>query len=444
MPDLDLTALEPGSLMMFHDDEGDGVALAVSLREGMFCRARRGWQALPLSSTILDGISLRCVHPDFVALYDQLQDHGQMPSVAQTQEFEIDVKPGAKPTPAPIVLRPFGAAGPQEAAVRGMLLGLALGDAVGLLAGSPPARGLLPAGAATQLTLATADALVRAEVSSPALMTKEPIDTATREIVHAFRRWALRRGEVPASAAGDAGWTSQLAALRERRGSSPTTVQALLTNGSIDSDGYHALLRTAPIAAWNRAQELLVRASVESTHSAAKVDHVAQLWVTLLRRALDAPTLDLATTITRNELGARSKIARHLGMIEARAAGAPCDVAMLHHLAPRRSALSALTGGLYVALSYPDADTVGEALAFAAQAAHGNAVAAVAGAALGATHGVHALPTSLVSRLELGWAMDTLARDLTFVGRAGVVREIQTTASPEADRLRRAYPAAGR
>lgn len=444
MPDLDLTALEPGSLMMFHDADGDGVALAVMLAEGTFCRARRSWHPVPDGSTILDGISLRHVHPDFVAFHDVLQDRGLLPSIPQTEEFETDVEQDGTVTPASIVRRPFGGGGAPESAVRGMLLGFALGDAMGSRQGSSPGSGVLPAGAATQLTLATADALVRAEVSFPALMTKQSTGTATREIAHAYRRWALRRGEVPATTAKDTGWTAELAALRERRGTSPTTVQALLTNGSIDSDGYHALLRTAPIAAWNRAQDQLVRASVESTHSAAKVDHVAQLWVTLLRRALDAPTLDLATTITRNELGARSKIARHLGMIEARAAAAPCDVAMLHHLAPRRSALSALTGGLYVALSYPDADTVDEALAFAAQAAHGNAVAAVAGAALGATHGVHALPMSLVSRLELGWAMDTLARDLTLVGRAGVVREIQATASPEADRLRRAYPAAGR
>ncbi|GMA33188.1 ADP-ribosylglycohydrolase family protein [Litorihabitans aurantiacus] len=444
MPELDLAALDPDSLMMFHDEEGDGVALAVFLRDGQFCRARRTWHPLPRSSTILDGISLRCVHPDFVALYDQLQDHGQMPSVAQTQEFEIDVKPGAAPTQAPIVRRrPFGAAGPPEAAVRGMLLGLALGDGVAATGGAVPPHGVLRAGAASQLGLATADGLLRTEVSRAAIVAENPTIVAMREVVQSYRRWAVRRGEMPPHVSDETGWTAGLELLRERRGSSPTTVRALLRQEPLDSDGYHALLRSTPIAAWNREQGSLVRAMVGVTHSIPKVGQFAQLWTVLLRRSLAASSLEEAATVATNEVGARTRVAHHLGMVRERAGVAPCDHAVSEKFAMRRSALSALTGGAYVAFSYPDADTIEEALAFAARATHGNAVAAVAGALLGALHGVHALPPGPALRLELGWAADTLARDLAAVGRAGAMGDLQRFRPLEAARLRRAYTAIG-
>ena len=54
-------------------------------------------------------------------------------------------------------------------------------------------------------------------------------------------------------------------------------------------------------------------------------------------------------------------------------------------------------------------------LEFAAQAPAGKTVAAVTGTLLGATHGVDALPVPLLSRCELTWVADTLARDLHTV-----------------------------
>ena len=76
-----------------------------------------------------------------------------------------------------------------------------------------------------------------------------------------------------------------------------------------------------------------------------------------------------------------------------------------------RTAFAALRGALYVAGSFPQPDQVADALLFASTGP-GSGVGAVAGALLGAMHGVDALPPSLVSRLELAWIADTLARDL--------------------------------
>lgn len=51
---------------------------------------------------------------------------------------------------------------------------------------------------------------------------------------------------------------------------------------------------------------------------------------------------------------------------------------------------------------------------FASNAPDGESVACVAGALLGAVHGVEALPVALVGRHELAWVLDTLARDLVL------------------------------
>jgi hypothetical protein len=63
-------------------------------------------------------------------------------------------------------------------------------------------------------------------------------------------------------------------------------------------------------------------------------------------------------------------------------------------------------------MSFPDENTVAEAIDFAGRAPDGDSVASVAGAILGARHGYEALPAKWLSRLELGWVMDRLARDL--------------------------------
>ncbi|MGV9844527.1 hypothetical protein ACWDUB_20835 [Streptomyces fungicidicus] len=63
-------------------------------------------------------------------------------------------------------------------------------------------------------------------------------------------------------------------------------------------------------------------------------------------------------------------------------------------------------------MSFPDRAGFGTALRFAAGAPDGDSVACVTGALLGAVHGIEALPVDLVSRHELSWVLDTLARDL--------------------------------
>jgi ADP-ribosylglycohydrolase len=101
-----------------------------------------------------------------------------------------------------------------------------------------------------------------------------------------------------------------------------------------------------------------------------------------------------------------------IGLAVSAGASAPRESGQLTRFAAEPSAVAALAGGLYVAASFPKRDAVRDALLFAASAGDGGHVATVAGALLGAAHGPDALPVSWLSRLELIWVADTLARDL--------------------------------
>jgi ADP-ribosylglycohydrolase len=90
----------------------------------------------------------------------------------------------------------------------------------------------------------------------------------------------------------------------------------------------------------------------------------------------------------------------------------PCVPDVLAQVAPDRTAAAAVAGAVYVVASFPEVDSVADALEFAGWAPDGDSVAAAAGAFLGALHGYEALPVGLLDRLEIGWVMDRLARDL--------------------------------
>jgi ADP-ribosylglycohydrolase len=149
------------------------------------------------------------------------------------------------------------------------------------------------------------------------------------------------------------------------------------------------------------------------------------------KQAVSALAVRVAWECLREEGQLRDAVERALNESPERAAdqiwsafhaarSAPRDQENLANLAPDRSAVSALAGGIYATLSFPGEDETAQALEFARQAPDGDSAAAVAGAFLGSRHGYEAFPTTWVGRLELGWAIDRLARDL-----AAQVREHQ-------------------
>ncbi|WP_416977881.1 ADP-ribosylglycohydrolase family protein [Streptomyces sp. T028] len=361
------------------------------------------------------------------------------------------------PTPQKEFLRGKGAA----SRVRGMMLGLALGDTLGAAQGKPPTGVPLRAGVSTQLACFTAEGTIRAWVRGNHKGVCHPPSV----VGHAYCRWAalqgieverMRRRWAHGTYVWPDGWLAQVPVLAERRGSAPATVAALskIEQGDMGkpttSRGCHALTRTLPVAVVGAAhgskqsiklaQEIAAlthgdpAAQSAAAHAAVLVQHCLtsvpeskhspfgerpQVRQALMAgvHALSAAAADAAADTAADAdadsdadltVGERDRLIAALRQAEDQ----PADAGRLARLAPDATAPSALLGALYAAASFPDRDQVGAALRFAAGAPDGDSVACVTGALLGAAHGVEALPVDLVSRHELSWVLDTLARDL--------------------------------
>jgi ADP-ribosylglycohydrolase/protein-tyrosine phosphatase len=315
--------------------------------------------------------------------------------------------------------------------VRGLLLGLALGDTLGAARGKLPAHGPLRAGVSTQLACFTTEGVIRALVRG----AHKGICAPDGVVWHAYCRWAALQGLKAKrwSWPDDRpdGWLAQVPVLAERRGSAPATVAALAKaeHGPVEkpttSRGCHALTRTLPVAVaiagtgriyWaGQARRIAAlthgdpAAHSATAHAAVLLSHclTAAGERTQVRQALT----DGVRALTRADALATAELKQLEGALK-QADEHPRDAARLARLAPDATAPSALLGGLYVAASFPDRAEVSAALRFAAGAPDGDSVACVAGALLGALHGAEALPVDLISRHELAWILDTLARDL--------------------------------
>lgn len=316
--------------------------------------------------------------------------------------------------------------------VRGLLIGLAVGDTIGCARGPMPRAGQLRAGVSTQLAAFTVDGLIRGMMRGHHRGICHPASV----LWHAYSRWAVLQDIDAdaisaqwlsgASGAWPDGWLAQVPALRERRGSAPATASALkrLKQGSPEepssnSSGSHALTRVLPAAAASRmwSEEVLVRNVREFaalTHGHPNALYAASVGTHIAASCLQGMSVSEAMhhSFGRSMLDGWEPMA--LLHAAARAEMDPPDQAVLRGIAPTATAESALYGAIYVAHCYPDPADAMKAISFAASAPDGSSVAAVAGAFLGAAHGVAIWPVDLVSRLELVWVVDTLARDLVL------------------------------
>lgn len=315
-----------------------------------------------------------------------------------------------------------------ESKVRGLMLGLALGDAIGAKRSDIPATGPLEAGAATQLAAWTTEGMLRAATRYGGNV----LGNSTGTVLGAYQRWAMLRGGMPSTpdwhplvdldSTVVGGWLLDVPAMAQTRGSSPSTFAAILSGTPTQSQGCQALLRGLPIAALagptmarNAGPEELAQyacsvADITHRHPRGRVAvHLsATMAVMCLREQRSVP----AAIRAGMELSVAGEAHRETYSAFQQGVSAPCVPQTLERLAPDKSAVSALAGGIYVALSFPEADAIAQALEFAGWAPDGDSVAAVAGAFLGAVHGYEALPVALTSRLELGWVTDQLAADL--------------------------------
>ena len=308
------------------------------------------------------------------------------------------------------------------AAARGTLLGLILGDAVGATGGNVPDSGILPATSGGQLACFTVEGLIRADVRS----ALRGIGHTPTMVWQAYGRWAALQGVVPLDEAKAArwpdGWLADVPVLREARGTAPATVAALrerpteASQGAARSSvGPRAVTRVLPVGLYARAGEAAqLAAEVAALTHRDEAVVAAAIGASAVQRLSEGETLARAMAAAE-EHGARASAGAALTMLPAAIqAGrtAPREAAQLTRFTPDDAAASVLAGGVYVALSFPEPESIQEALVFAARANDGGHVATVAGTLLGAAHGPDALPVDWLSRLELVWIADTLARDL--------------------------------
>lgn len=306
--------------------------------------------------------------------------------------------------------------------IRGCVLGLVLGDALGATRGTVPASGTLPATSAGQLACFTVEGLIRASVRSHHKGICHPPSV----VWHAYHRWAALRGVPGVRRWQDDGWPdgwlARVPVLGAGRGPAPATVAALRDGrqGSVDdpvgsSVGAHGLTRSLPAALcpdWGPAPGRLAAEVAALTHGPEAIEaaEIAAATVHRLDRCGDVAT---AVDHVLAERPTRPASA---------VAGAPRDALTAARarpgqhanwwIAPDERAVSALAGAVYVIASMPGRHRVTEALLFAAGAGDGGHTATVTGALVGAAYGVDALPVGLLSRLVLAWVADTLARDL--------------------------------
>jgi ADP-ribosylglycohydrolase len=315
--------------------------------------------------------------------------------------------------------------------VRGLMLGLAVGDTLGAARGKLPAEVSLRAGVSTQLACFTAEGTIRAFVRGD----HRGLSSGSGVVWHAYRRWAALQGmELPdRPESGNRGvwpdgWLAQVPVLAQRRGSAPATVAALTASGAgsvgkpTASRGCHALTRTLPVAVAvaghdSRYWVQEARAMAALTHGDPAAQSAAAHAVVLAARCLASGPQPQVRQVLKEgirslrDLTTGDELGRLSGALE-RADTHPADAHYLARLAPDATAPSALLGGVYVAASFPERNRVDAALRFATGAPDADSVACVTGALLGAAHGAEALPVDLVSRHELAWVLDTLAHDL--------------------------------
>jgi ADP-ribosylglycohydrolase len=309
---------------------------------------------------------------------------------------------------------------------RGMLLGLALGDAH---AGRPtPGHGLLATSCAVQLAAFTVEGLIRASVRQ----WHKGICHPPAVVWYAYVRWGAAQGLDVRDAAfaagtedGLPGWLYQVPILGQRRGSAPATVAALqrgrgtIDEPTTDSAGAHAVVRGLVVGAFAWHDQL-----TDAVHTAREIGALthgsplgyegAGMAAALITRAggdddvLSAVRGLLGDPPPRLDPAIVEAVDRGYSVATRR----PADVGTLRAIGGDPSATSALAGGVYLACSFARREAVASAMHFIQTAKVPAGAAAVGGALLGSVHGVEALPIPLVSRLETAWVLDTLARDL--------------------------------
>ncbi|MCV2393070.1 ADP-ribosylglycohydrolase family protein [Actinotalea sp. M2MS4P-6] len=354
-----------------------------------------------------------------------------------------------------------------RARVRGLTVGYCLGDALARV--PDPGRDPLLAGTPSLIFLHGVEAMIRSSVRED-LTGRGALPACSW---HATARWAwsTRQGHLPqvrqwrdtaSPQPWPDGWLAELSSLAIGRGSAPA-VEAALELEDLDprpgwspgdSAGDLVLSRTLPVALLAADQEWspeLDARVATSARDVAAYSHglPAQVIAVAVTRTLaetvargeiapladPAPLLDLYADVP-DQHDVRSACAALAELADPTATRLPAtELARAGVPSGPRTALRALAEALRCTTTHPARAEVDKALREALETGQPGA-AALAGAMLGAAHGVHALPVDAVARLDLAHVADQLAGDLA----------LQVTAHPalverDADTWLHRYPA---
>lgn len=329
----------------------------------------------------------------------------------------------------------------RGARVRGLLHGLAVGEVLG--AGPTPLpAGPLRHGVATQLACFTAAAGIRTSLrravasgagQEPTAAEGDPPNTvdARLDLLDAYRRWVRVWTAGSRVTTGTRAWLDDVPLLATTTGEAHDTVRGLATGtGGTRTDpvttahGWHALARALPLAAQvERDAVAAVDAAVDSaalTHGSRAFAPTA-LGVLLAGAALrtgDASSAVAEAITAAILLGVDFTAVSVVDDAVRAARETPASPVVLRSGAPDDSAGSTLWAATYCLLSHPGPAEVGAALTLARAAPSSVAVATVTGAFLGAAHSDAALPQEVLTRIDLAYVIDRLARDLAREHRA--------------------------
>lgn len=291
----------------------------------------------------------------------------------------------------------------------------------------PPGR----IGADTQMTLFTAEGLMRAWVR----WCSRGIACTTSVVSHAYQRWLRTQGIVHPRFEGDFdGWLIGVRELHCERAPGRTCISALRSMESFGSParnrskGCGGLMRVAPVGLFE-ASAAQPGASGSSGPSAidlgcetAALTHghrtgilAAGLFADIISRLLQGASLpgaiERGRTVLRQRPGheeVETSVRRACEL-----AAQPADpTAIPEALGAGWVAEEALAISLYVALVAPDLASGVMLAASHGSSGEGNSTATLVGQLLGAIHGLDAIPPHWLSDLELRGVIEEVADDL--------------------------------
>ncbi len=284
----------------------------------------------------------------------------------------------------------------------------------------------------TQLTLFTADGLIRAAIRRRLYDDTDPAP----QVQHAYQRWLHTQGfdwkeaGGPIAAAPPDGWLIKEKGLFVRRAPGATCVQALhayatsgqlgtLTNRINDSKGCGGVMRAAPAGFWSADPTETFRvgaATAALTHGHPSGFLPAGALAVIVAQLLSGRSLpegvDRALTELSGWEGHEETTSALRRAIELATEGTPTPEQIQHRLGEGRVGEQALAIAVCAALARPS--SYADAVVLAANhSGDSDATASICGNIMGAARTSSAIPHAWRQRVELGEVIEQLARDAT-------------------------------